>query len=225
MATVAVPAAWIALGTLPTCCARHGRPATGQARRRFDTKTPSWVLLLCLVAVLIAAVVALALRKSVEGTLPVCDECAAEQRRFKLTVVGAWAADVVVLVLAAQLGVTGLLIWLLATLAALVWSFGGGQRYRVTGFLRKDQMWVDLRGVSDEFAAAINAVVRPEQPVAVPPQPVVAPPQPVAVALQPVAVAPQPVAEAQTPVVAAEPASAVPLHSGLATRPTILPKL
>ncbi|HET7310133.1 MAG TPA: hypothetical protein VFJ17_02280 [Mycobacteriales bacterium] len=215
MATVAVPAAWIAQGTLPPCCARHGGPATRQAKRRFDTKTPSWVLLLVLVALLIAVIVALAIRKSVQGQMPECEQCVQEQRRFKLTVLGAWVADVVLLVLAANLGAAGLLLWLVATLAALIWSFAGGQRYRVHGYLSKDQMWVELRGASDEFAAAINAVVRPGQPVA-PSEPVappVAAPQSVAAA-QPVAppqpVAAEPVAPAQPiiptqPVVAAEP--------------------
>jgi hypothetical protein len=209
MTTVAVPAAWIAQGTLPPCCARHGGPATRQAKRRFDTKTPSWVLLLVLVALLVAAIVALVLRKSVEGQLPGCDQCARDQRRFKLTVLGAWVADLVVLVLAVQIGPAGLLLWLLATLGALVWSFAGGARYRVTGNLRKDQQWVDLRGVSEEFAAAINAVVQPTP---------VAPPQPVGA---------ERVAEpAPEPRRQPEPAAAavLPLYSGLPTRPTVLPK-
>jgi hypothetical protein len=213
MTTVAVPAAWIAQGTLPPCCARHGGPATHQAKRRFDTKTPSWVLLLVLVALLVAAVVALVLRKSVEGQLPGCDQCARDQRRFKLTVLGAWVADVVVLVLAVQIGPAGLLLWLLVTLGALVWSFAGAARYRVTGNLRKDRLWVDLRGVSEEFAAAINAVVQPT-PVA-PPTPVAAPQPVVAERLA----EPEPRREP-------EPAAAavVPLYSGLPTRPTVLPK-
>jgi hypothetical protein len=209
MTTVAVPAAWIAQGTLPPCCARHGGPATRQAKRRFDTKTPSWVLLLVLVALLVAAIVALVLRKSVEGQLPGCDQCARDQRRFKLTVLGAWVADVVVLVLAVQIGPAGLLLWLLVTLGALVWSFAGGARYRVTGNLRKDQQWVDLRGVSEEFAAAINAVVQPTP---------VAPPQPVDAER---VAEPEPEPRRQP-----EPAAAavVPLYSGLPTRPTVLPK-
>lgn len=245
MATVAVPAAWIAQGTLPPCCSRHGGPATRHTKRRFDTKTPLWVFLLLVLGALIAIVVALALRKSVEGPMPECDECDRERRRFKLTVLAAWVADVVVLVLAVQLGAAGLLLWLLVTLVALFWSFGGGQRYRVHGVLSKDQMWVELRGASDEFADAINAVVHPAQsavPVqSVAPAPeVIAPPvQPAVAPVQP-AVAPQPVAPAEPamaadpePTPAPEPApeavpapevAGPPLHAGLPTRPTILPK-
>ena len=231
MASVAVPAAWIAQGTLPPCCARHGGPTTRQGKRRFDTKTPLWVLPLILVGVLVAVVVAMAVRKSVQGQIPECDECAREQRQFKLTVLGAWVADVVVLVLAAQLGGAGLVLWLLVTLGALVWSFAGGQRYRVHGNLTKDQMWVELNGASDEFTAAINAVVRPEPPAPlIPPQPLAPSPivnaQPAA---EPVLAAePVPAAEPEPqpqPVASPEPVAAAPLHSGLPTRPTVLPRL
>jgi hypothetical protein len=122
----------------------------------------------------------------------------------------------------------------------------------VHGNLSSDQMWVELNGASDEFASAINAVVRPEQPVAAPPvapapQPVAEPalvappvalapvePQVVAVPPQvPVPAQPQPVAtlEAQAqpqpapePAPEPEPVPAAPLHAGLPTRPTVLPK-
>ena len=239
MADVAIPAAWIAQGTLPPICARHGGPATRHRRRRFDTRTPTWVLALVLIALLLAAIVALALRKSVQGEIPECEQCVRDQRRFKLTVVGAWVGDVVVLLLAVNFGGAGLILWLLVTLAALIWSFAGGQRYRVHGTLSKDQQWVAMRGSSEEFAAAIDAVVRPTEPV-VPPQPVApaqelvpvqpeAAPQPVPVTPEPVAVEPvavEPVAPPESIVSAPEPEPVAqpPLHAGLPTRPTILPK-
>jgi uncharacterized Tic20 family protein len=265
MADVAVPAAWIAQGTLPPCCARHGGPATRQGKRRFDTKTPIWVYLLLVFGVLIAAVVMLAMRKSVQGVVAECDQCARERRQFKLTVLGAWIIDVALLVAAGTLGAVGIVLWVLVTVAALVWSFTGGQRYRVHGNLSNDQMWVELKGASEEFAVAINSVVRPEQPVAAPQQlapplpvtaesalfaPPAAPPAPVeppqAAAVPPQAlVPPQPTAAEPEPAPVVEPAlvvepepepvaavepepepqpvPAAPLHSGLSTRPTILP--
>lgn len=156
MATVRVPVAWIAQGSLPAMCARHERPATRWSDRKFYSRTPVWAVALAVFGLLIAALVAQAIRKTVEGRLPACEQCDTDRRRFVGIVLGAWAADVLLLV-ASVAGHSGglLMLWLLATVVALVVSFTG-DRDRVSGYVSMDEHWVDLKGASDGFTTAIN---------------------------------------------------------------------
>ena len=163
----------MASGTLPPVCARHGGPATRWQRRSFYTRTPWWVLVLIPIALLLALVVALAVRGTVTANLPTCDRCDSERRRFRLSVVAAWVGDVVLLVAFAQLGAAGLLLWVLTTLAALVWSFSGDRR-RVSGRVSNDRLWVQLQGVHASFAAPVIDALR--NPAIVGPPPPAGPP-------------------------------------------------
>ena len=162
MQTINVPAGWVAAGTLPPCCARHGKPATHWQKRSFHTKTPLWVFALLIIAALVALIVALVLRRTVEGRLPACDDCRRDRRRFVWSVVGAWVFDVVALGVLAQLGTAGFLVWLLLTVGVLVFSFSA-DRFRVAGRVSKDTHWVELRGVHTSFASAISGALVPPQ--------------------------------------------------------------
>jgi hypothetical protein len=154
--TASIPAEWYRVGCLPPVCARHGRPATRRLKRTFYTRTPTWVYLLIVISVLVAAIVALAVRKSAPGSLPGCDQCVAERRRFVWSAVGGWLLGLGLLVLAgvADNGPAAIL-GLLVLLVALVWTFCGDQ-IRVRGSLRKDLLWVDLKGVAPEFDAQLR---------------------------------------------------------------------
>ena len=203
MQSINVPAGWVAAGTLPPCCARHGKPATQWQKRSFYTKTPGWVFALLLIAVLIALIVSLVLRRTVEGRLPACDDCRADRRRFVWSVVGAWVFDIVAIGLLAHHGAAALLLWLLLTVGVLVFSFSA-DRFRVAGRVSKDLHWVELRGVHPSFASAISgALVPPQQftpaPASAPLPPAPAPaPVPVPVVPAPAAVTP-PVAPPMAP--------------------------
>jgi hypothetical protein len=132
-------------------CPRHGRPATAVRKEKFGSKTPSWVYLLILVALLLAAIIAEVIRKRVEGPVPICDQCAADKRTFRLQVAGVWVADLVLMVVGAAGSAVALLAWLVLTLFALVFSFMTS-RYRVQGTVSDDGLFVELKNVDSAFA-------------------------------------------------------------------------
>ena len=114
------------------------------------------VWLLVLVSLLVAAIVALAIRKSAPGALPACARCVSDRRRFVGSVLGGLSAGVLLFVLgvAASSGaLVGLGMVLFA--AALLGSLCGDQ-FRVRGRVRKDLPWVELSGVAPEFAAELS---------------------------------------------------------------------
>ena len=164
MATVSVPTSWITLGALPACCARHGGPATRADQRKFYTRTPWWVYLFIPVGLLIAAVIALAIRGTVDGPLPSCESCARERRRWIRTVWSLWGLDLALLAASiaaanSPIGKVAAGLWLLVTLVALVWS-SRADRIRVTGRVSKDRNWVELRRVSDVFQNAVTTALQ-----------------------------------------------------------------
>src|SRR4051794_27716336 len=156
MSSVRVPVALIERGMLPPVCPRHGLPSTETKNRKFYTRTPTWVLVLCLVSLAIPVFVALALRRSVEGRVPVCESCAGERVSFVQRAIALWAAAVIVLTLAALLGnAVLLLLWLALTAAALVFTFAGDSS-SVDGELERDRSMVRLRGVASPFVQAVT---------------------------------------------------------------------
>jgi hypothetical protein len=176
MASVNVPTMWIAQSSLPGICARHGGPATQGQRRKFYTRTSPWVLLLVPFTLLLALIVALATRETVEGQLPACERCTRDRRRHIQTVWAGWLASLLVLVIGAANASSGtggafLLLWLALTAFMLYWSFAE-QRYRVTGRLSKDRQWVELLGADRAFVTALSSALQ-APPVAM--QPAMAP--------------------------------------------------
>jgi hypothetical protein len=157
----------VASGYFPAICARHGKPATQRISRKFQTRTPVWVVVLIILSLLIAVLVAMALRKTVTGQLPGCAECDRERSRFRSKVAGGWVATTLVwLVSLVTLNAFLLLVALVATLFALVFSFSEG--YGVRGFLTQDQLWVQLKGLSPAFVNAVQAGPPQASPVPVP---------------------------------------------------------
>ena len=165
--TASIPAEWYRVGWVPPVCARHGRPATAPLKRTFYTRTPGWVYLLIVLSLAVAAIVSLAIRKSARGTLPGCDRCVAERRRFVWSAVGGWVLALGILfpALGADGRAAGLVaaFGLLLLIAAFGWTLSG-DRVRVRGHLRKDLVWLDLTGVSPEFASEVRAELARTQP-------------------------------------------------------------
>jgi len=169
VAEVRVPATWFAQGYLPRVCARHGQPSSATRKRKFYSQTPPWLYLLLLGSVLLFLIVVLATRKTVEGSLPECARCSSERRRFLWSVLAAWFASLGLFIGA---GFTASLALVVlggaAIVAAAVWSCIG-DRLRARGWLTKDEVWLDLRGVDASFANQIRQAVQgTPQPSALP---------------------------------------------------------
>ena len=217
MADVRVPATWFAQGYQPGICARHGGPASTTRKRTLYTRIPPWFLLLLLGSVLLFLIVVLLTRKTIEGPMPACDRCTTERRRYLRSVAGGWVGSLLLFIAAGfSSNVAVLVLGGIAVVAALVWSCLGDV-LRVRGWLSKDQVWLDLKGVSPVYASAIQLAVRSasQQP------PMAAWQQPVAAWQQPVAALPQPVAAWQQPMVAQQPSVVPPQPSVLASQPPV----
>jgi hypothetical protein len=155
MSSVCVPATLVERGVLPPVCPLHGLPATELKARTFYTRTPAWVLVLCLVSLLVPVLVALALRSSIEGQVPACESCAGARVVFLQRSIALWAATGVALTFALALGNAPLLLLGLAlTAGALVFTFAGDTSI-VAGELDKRRYVVRFRGVASPFVQAV----------------------------------------------------------------------
>jgi hypothetical protein len=77
-----LPATALAAGVVPPRCTRHGKPAVDGLKTTHHSRLPGWVYLTILAGLLIFAVVAVAVRKSVVSrSWPFCGECLATRRR------------------------------------------------------------------------------------------------------------------------------------------------
>jgi hypothetical protein len=82
--TVQLPASWVSHAyETPTCCARHGNPATLVRRVRILRQPPAW--LAAAGGAFIAVVVMILSEKVLAPAWPFCDECRHE-RALRLTV-------------------------------------------------------------------------------------------------------------------------------------------
>jgi uncharacterized membrane protein YdcZ (DUF606 family) len=162
MATTRVPVPWFERHDLPHRCARHDVPSTHLDKRVFYTRTPAWVAVTFLAGVLLFVILAMALRTTAKGALPACPQCTRDRRRFRQWAWAAWIGAAVVFAVAIGMGSSGLiLVGVLVLLAAIVVSCCG-DRFRVSGFVSKDKMWVELKGVGPEFARMIDEALRPQ---------------------------------------------------------------
>ena len=165
---VTVPGTAISNGGLQQIgiCPRHGRPGVAVRKEKFGSKTPSWVYLIALFTLLVGAIIAEAIRKRVEGPVPVCDQCVRDKRTFRLQVTGLWVADFVLVGVGMSGSAVALLGWLVLTVFALVYSFMTS-RYRVQGTVTDDGLFVELKKVDLAFAGACQRRMSgaPEQPV------------------------------------------------------------
>jgi hypothetical protein len=160
MAKVQVPAHWVGQSYLPPICARHGSPATSFRQAKFYTKAPPWTYVFILIGLLIFVIVTLAIRTTVPCRLPTCSQCSVDRRRFIAGVLSMWLATALAIGLGIQIGSDALVILgFLAIVFDLIACFTGDY-FRVGGHVSQDRAWVNLKGVHDNFAAAINNAVR-----------------------------------------------------------------
>lgn len=90
---VVVPAAAVAGGLAPDRCVAHGARPVEHRRVTFLSSTPIWVFLIMIASILIALIVALAVRKKVVAPAwPLCEECLATQRRNRWLMIGSLLA-------------------------------------------------------------------------------------------------------------------------------------
>lgn len=167
---VTVPGAAISTGGLQQIglCPRHGRPGIAVRKEKFGSKTPTWVQLLALATLLVAAIIAESIRKRVEGPVLTCEQCVRDKRTFRLQVAGIWILDIVLVGVGMSGNGAALLGWLLLTVFALVFSFMSS-RYRVQGTVSDDGLLVELKDVDSAFADECRRRMAGEQPA----QPVV----------------------------------------------------
>jgi hypothetical protein len=155
---ITVPAFAISSGAMPALgiCSRHGAPCTTVRVRKFISATPVWVLLLALLTLLIAAIVSLALRKTVTGPMPECTQCGKDRKAFVRNVWLGWGSLVPLLVIASATNSTGLLVlWFLVAVGALIFSFAGDS-FRTRGTTSGDGAWVELKNVDSRFVQACH---------------------------------------------------------------------
>jgi hypothetical protein len=152
---VTVPGTAISQGGLLEVglCPRHGRPGVGLRQEKFGSQTPSWVIVIALFTLLVAAIVAESIRKRVAGPVPVCEECVRDKRTFRLQVAGLWIVDIVLVGIGLSGSAAALLGWLVLTVFALVYSFMSS-RYRTQGTVSDDGLFVVLKQVDSAFASA-----------------------------------------------------------------------
>jgi hypothetical protein len=126
---VDIPAQWVAAGQgVPDVCARHGQLAVQRRPVRLISRPPVWALPLIVFGVLVYALVALAVRKTVIAPAwPFCAQCLGARRRQRriglvllgLTTLSALGAIVLVGPLHNDAGGLGFLLALLLMLAAI----------------------------------------------------------------------------------------------------------
>jgi len=156
---VRVPTSWMAQNYLPPVCARHGVPATTAVRRTFATAPPVWSYLLIILGVLIFLIVVLATRTKIDTALPACEQCGQDRRRFWIYVAVAGAVSGAALATGIAIASDGLsLLGFFLLLATLVLACLG-DRFRVSGTVSRDRAWVNLKGISEQFAAEVNGAL------------------------------------------------------------------
>jgi hypothetical protein len=139
---------------------------TQRIRRRFYSNPPWWLIILAPFTLLIVVIVAMAIRKTVEGDLPGCETCSTDRRRFVTRVWIGWAACLGLIILAAFAPTSPvLLIWLLVQIAVLIETFRGDS-YRVRGKASTDGHWVELVGADEQFVRELAHALAAYQPLA-----------------------------------------------------------
>jgi hypothetical protein len=151
---VTVPAQALRGHALPALglCPRHGAPASSVRSRTFWTRTPIWAFLLI-------GVLAMFLRKQVDGPVPECGTCAKERRRYRQAVAAAWVTAFAVLVVGVGRASTSVLIaGSFMLLGALILT-AISEEWRVQGVLSRDQLWLTLKGVHPAFVQAAQTAM------------------------------------------------------------------
>ncbi len=120
------------------------------------SRTPLWVIPIILLSLLVGAIVALAIRKTVTGSWPFCPECEKSRRSRILTMLVALAACAGAIALAAATGAAALLLLaLVAAVVAAVFGCLSSWTSQIGADVDRDSGAVHVRSPSASFVAAL----------------------------------------------------------------------
>lgn len=155
---VYLPPQLIEFGYLPFVCVRHGRRASRLQPAATYSRTPLWVIPLVLVSLLLGLVLALALRVTVFGGWPVCDQCEEIRARRRQAMWAGWAIAALVLVAAISAGSGFLLLLEIPVLIAVLVLHELADWRRVTSAtVDRGTRAVHVKAPSRGFVAALPA--------------------------------------------------------------------
>jgi hypothetical protein len=182
-----IPSSWVAAGYgVPDVCSRHGQPAVERKKVTIISRPPAWSYFLILAGVIIFAIVAMAIRKTVKAPAwPFCEQC--RRLRSRLLGIGFGILALAVLgfvgstVLAssedtAGVGVLGVLLAFLALVASMIVLGRSTAQSIANAQVTQDGNWVLLTNASPAFAGRVSSAManaqagRQQQPPAGYPQ-------------------------------------------------------
>lgn len=162
--TTRIPAAVVATGNgMPSCCAKHGQPATLGQKLALMSRPPGWTYALIFFGALPFVLVTMAMRKTVTAPAwPFCAECAAARKKQLTVGLSIVAAAVLVMIFpfaalpddSAVAGVLFLLGFLLLVVGA-IWSLRGGWRFQSAAEVSRDGAYVLVRDAHPQFVQGI----------------------------------------------------------------------
>jgi hypothetical protein len=153
---VYLPPQLIELGYLPLVCVRHGAPARRLQPVAVYSRAPWWVIPLALASLLLGALIALAMRLTVFGGWPVCDQCEATHARRRQAVRAGYAAFFLVFA-AAIVARSGLLLLvnIPVLIAAIVLHLLADWRWITSATVDRSTRAVHVKAPSGGFVAAL----------------------------------------------------------------------
>lgn len=159
MASVDIPVGDFQHGQPPPVCPKHGLASTETTVHKFNTRDSTWLVALIIVSFALALIVAIAIRSSVSGRLPRCEQCARAKRQVIAVVAVSW---IVVLATFWPVTVSGgipAVVWFVALVVVTLGSVVAPNRVAVRGWLTKDKRFVHLKDVHPNFADQVSALL------------------------------------------------------------------
>jgi hypothetical protein len=157
-----LPPHMVEYGYLPPVCIRHGLRAVRMQRAPAYSRTPGWVIPLMFVMLLVAALIAAAVRVTVWGAWPVCEACLTRRRQYRNAMFACLAASALSIVAAIGLNQPGwvLLVVLLIPAAMVLWSLSGWNNV-TSSVVDRHRGVVRVKNASPAFVAALNQAAAP----------------------------------------------------------------
>lgn len=157
-----LPPQIVEFGCLPRVCTRHGFPAIRMQQAPAYSRTPWWVIPLALVSLLLALLIALAMRTTVWGPWPVCGLCETRRQQHRKAMWWCLAAAALMVVAAIALSLPGLLLLEVVLLPAAIVLRGLSDWYRVTSsVVERDRSYVRVKSPAAAFVTALPRAPAP----------------------------------------------------------------
>lgn len=166
--TTKLPTSWADAGYgTPSCCARHGNPASVTKKLRLTSPPPVWSYPLVAFGVILFVIVVTAVRKTANvPAWPFCVECLALRKKRLVTGVGLLALAAVLFVLplmftsGEEAGGPLMFFWPVAFVAAfagLLFAARGGWALLSGAVVSRDGQWVVVAKSHPNFTGEVNA--------------------------------------------------------------------